>query len=78
MPHPALEADLVSKVKMERFVYECNVSQVSWTKKSIIIFMSREQTAFKKVVSSVVRAGTEIAIACKRGGMHLISLAGPI
>lgn len=75
MLDPPLEPDLVSKAKMEMLVYEYNVSQVSWTNKPTVIIRSREQTAFKEVISSVIGAGTEITIVYRRGGMHLISLA---
>lgn len=63
MCDPVLEQDLVSKAKMEMFMYECNVSHVSWTSKPTIIIRSREQTAFKDVVSSVAQAGTGVVIA---------------
>lgn len=60
---PVLEQDLVSKAKREMFMCECNVSHASWTNKPTIIIRSGEQTAFKDVVSSVARAGTEVVIA---------------
>lgn len=61
---------------MEMLVYECNVSQVFLTNKPTIIIRSREQTTFREVVSLVVRAGAGIAVACRRGAVHLVSRAG--
>lgn len=66
---------LVSQT-MEMFLCECDVSQVFMTNKPTIIIRSREQTTFKEVVSSVVQAGAGIAVACRRGEMHLASWAG--